>query len=315
MNQHIKQHIRRCPTCLLCKHSTSLPTTKLCPIPPPAQPFQEYLVDIVSGFPITKKGPKYITCVVDRFSKMLWTFPSSSMPTSHSIWRDMDTHIFKNNGYPTKLISDRGSQFTSSKWLAYNLKVNSNVALSSSYHPQTDGCAERVIQSLCTILRCLKTDHPNTPWYDFIQKATYIYNTGVHSSTKFAPILLAFKGEPNLLHTKFNTVSDEQHLLNLRQAATNLLTSSSKMKQFYDTKRNDNLRFQVGDLVLLSTHNLHGPNGPNKLSIKFVGPYQITEKIGPCTYKLDLKNKHGRIHPVFHESLLRAYPLANNGKM
>ena len=46
-----------------------------------------------------------------------------------------------------------------------------------------------------------------------------------------------------------------------------------------------------------------------KLSPKFVGPFEIIERIGPVAYKLMLPSHLGKIHDVFHISVLRHYIL------
>ena len=44
-----------------------------------------------------------------------------------------------------------------------------------------------------------------------------------------------------------------------------------------------------------------------KLSPRYIGPYEITEKIGPLAYRLALPPELSRIHDVFHLSVLRRY--------
>ena len=44
-----------------------------------------------------------------------------------------------------------------------------------------------------------------------------------------------------------------------------------------------------------------------KLSPRYIGPYEIIEKIGPLAYKLALPPELARIHDVFHVSMLRRY--------
>ena len=44
-----------------------------------------------------------------------------------------------------------------------------------------------------------------------------------------------------------------------------------------------------------------------KLSPKFIGPYEVIEKVGPMAYRLALPPKLEKIHNVFHVSMLRRY--------
>ncbi|KAA0041712.1 reverse transcriptase [Cucumis melo var. makuwa] len=44
-----------------------------------------------------------------------------------------------------------------------------------------------------------------------------------------------------------------------------------------------------------------------KLSPRYIGPYQITERVGPAAYRLELPIELARIHDVFHVSMLRKY--------
>ena len=45
----------------------------------------------------------------------------------------------------------------------------------------------------------------------------------------------------------------------------------------------------------------------DKLSPRYIGPYQIIERIGPVIYRLDLLDELSQIHNVFHVSMLRKY--------
>ena len=44
-----------------------------------------------------------------------------------------------------------------------------------------------------------------------------------------------------------------------------------------------------------------------KLSLRFIGPYEILERIGPVAYRLALPPKLAKLHDVFHVSILRKY--------
>ena len=44
-----------------------------------------------------------------------------------------------------------------------------------------------------------------------------------------------------------------------------------------------------------------------KLSPRFIGPFEVIEKVGPVTYILALPSKLEKIHNVFHVSMFRRY--------
>ena len=44
-----------------------------------------------------------------------------------------------------------------------------------------------------------------------------------------------------------------------------------------------------------------------KLNPRFIGPYEILEKVGPVVYRLALPLELAKLHDVFHVSMLRRY--------
>ena len=82
-----------------------------------------------------------------------------------------------------------------------------------------------------------------------------------------------------------------------------------RQKSYADLKRKD-IEYQVGDKVFLKVSPWKkilrfGRKG--KLSPRFIGPYEISERVGPVAYRLILPPELEKIHDVFHVSMLRRY--------
>ena len=70
------------------------------------------------------------------------------------------------------------------------------------------------------------------------------------------------------------------------------------------------IQYEIGEKVFLKELPWKkvmrfGKNG--KLSPRFIGPYEVIEKVGPVAYRLALPPELEKIHNVFHVSMLRRY--------
>ncbi|XP_048492582.1 uncharacterized protein LOC125493356 [Beta vulgaris subsp. vulgaris] len=78
----------------------------------------------------------------------------------------------------------------------------------------------------------------------------------------------------------------------------------------YGDKHRHHEEFQVGEKVLLRVSPMKGVmrfGKKGKLNPKFIGPYEILERIGEVAYVLALPSDVDRAHNVFHVSQLRRY--------
>ncbi|MBW0553957.1 hypothetical protein O181_093672 [Austropuccinia psidii MF-1] len=86
--------------------------------------------------------------IVDRFSKTPIFLPchedDTAMDTALLLWN----RVVSWTGIFTKIISDRDPRFTSALWKNLHQQFGTNLSLSTAYHPQTDGLAKRMIQTL-----------------------------------------------------------------------------------------------------------------------------------------------------------------------
>ena len=82
--------------------------------------------------------------------------------------------------------------------------------------------------------------------------------------------------------------------------------TQDRQKSYADNWRKD-LEFEVGDMVFLKVTPWKGVirfGRRGELGPRYIGPYEISKRIGPIAYRLVLPKELSRIHNVFHVSML-----------
>jgi hypothetical protein len=88
----------------------------------------------------------------------------------------------------------------------------------------------------------------------------------------------------------------------------NMRAAQDRMRKYYDKKvANEEPKFKVGDWVMVNAKNIKTKRPTKKLDYKLRGKFQIEKLCGTYAYKLKLPPMSGKIHPVFHISLLEPY--------
>ena len=90
-----------------------------------------------------------------------------------------------------------------------------------------------------------------------------------------------------------------------------LLTAQSRQKSYADVLSRP-LEFEVGDHIFLKVMPKRGAvrfGKRGKLSPRFIGPFEILERVGTIAYRLTLSPSMSGVHEVFHVSMLRKYTL------
>ena len=88
-----------------------------------------------------------------------------------------------------------------------------------------------------------------------------------------------------------------------------LLTGQSWQKSYVDVRRQP-LVFEVGDHIFLKVmpkRRVVRFDKQEKLSPRFIGPFEILERIGTIAYRLALPPNMSGVHEVFHVSMLGKY--------
>ena len=95
----------------------------------------------------------------------------------------------------------------------------------------------------------------------------------------------------------------------VNQICDRLRAAQSRQKSYYDIKRKA-LELEIGDKVLLWVAPIKGVmrfGKKGKLSPRFVGPFEVLQRVGEVAYRVALPPTMSGIHNVFRESMLRKY--------
>jgi hypothetical protein len=102
------------------------------------------------------------------------------------MWHVFISEVICLHGLPKKIISDRDSRFTSRFWTSLQSALGTQLNLSTTYHPETDGKTERVNQVMEDMLRMYVMDN-QTHWEKYLPLVEFAYNNSFHSSIGMPP--------------------------------------------------------------------------------------------------------------------------------
>ncbi|GKB45798.1 putative reverse transcriptase domain-containing protein [Tanacetum coccineum] len=152
-------------------------------------------------------------------------------------------------------------------------------------------------------------------WDVHLSLVEFSYNNSYHSSVRCAPfealygrkcrspIMWAEVGEGQLIGPELVQETTED----ISQIKDRLKVVRDRQKSYAD-KRRKPLEFSIGDYVLLKVSPWKGVvrfGKKGKLAPRFVGPFEVIEKVGPVAYRLDLPEELDGVHDTFHVSNLK----------
>ena len=95
-------------------------------------------------------------------------------------------NIVKLHGVPSRIVSDRGTQFTSKLLKSLHEVMGTKLDFSSAYHPQIDGQTQRINQIMEEMLRaCVLTYGKD--WKNSLTYAEFSYNNSYQVSLGMSP--------------------------------------------------------------------------------------------------------------------------------
>ena len=286
----------------------------LIPMPIIDVPFERLAMDIVGPLPKSARGHRYILVIMDyatRYPEAIPLRAASSRAIAHELLM-----MFSRVGIAKEILSDQGTCFMATvlkhlyKWL------NVKSIRTSVYHPQTDGLVERFNKTLKQMLKKVaETDGKD--WDRLIPYVLFSIREVPQASTGFSPFELVYGRRPRGLldiakdawesqPSPHRSVIDHVQQLQARARKIWPLVREHMKEAQRDQARIYNRgaavrEFNPGEQVLVLV-----PTSECKFLARWQGPYEITDKVGPVTYRVSQPGKR-KAHQIYHVNILKKW--------
>ncbi|KZV16743.1 DNA/RNA polymerase superfamily protein [Dorcoceras hygrometricum] len=235
--------------------------------------------------------------IIDRLTKSAHFLP---VKTTYDVSRYTDLYvkeIVRLHRVPVSIVSDIDSKFTSAFWKSLHRALGTKLTFSTAFHPQTDGQSKRVIQILEDLLRACIVDFSES-WDLKLPLVEFAYNNSFQASIQMDPYE-ALYGRKCRTPLHWDEVGKciglgpdvvEQTAEAARKIIERMRAAQSKQKSYADNRRRE-LSFEVVDNVFLRIAPMKGVmrfGRKGKLSPRYIGPYEIQERVGTLDYRLAL---------------------------
>ena len=191
LKKDVHDFITSCDQCQRNKGTNKHPYGLLQPLPIPTRKWESVSMDFITSLPKTKNGHDTIVVFVDRLTKTIRTEPTTITVTAPEVAQIFIRTIFRHYGMPRSIVSDRDPRFTSNFWRSFFQTLGTKLAMSTAFHPQTDGQTERANRTLEDMLRNF-VSYKQTDWEDKLPLLEFAYNNSVQASTGFSPFKLLY---------------------------------------------------------------------------------------------------------------------------
>lgn len=243
MRRFVKKYVAACIECAYNKDcEAKFRAGHLHPIEKKDIPFYTLHIDHLGPFVRSKRGNNYILTIVDGFTKYLFARPVKDTKSKTAV--KVLEGIFHDFGTPSRIISDRGTAFTSSQFKAFCISNGIKHILNAVACPRANGQAERFNQTILTALSTQNFNNDERDWDLKLGRIQWGVNNTVNSTTQKSPSELMFgiklsnssenKMNDVILTADSSTTSFENIVQLRKEANANIKKRQEKQKKDYD---------------------------------------------------------------------------------
>lgn len=295
MDKKVRDFICNCLKCIMYSVPRHANYRTLHNIPKKPIPFDTLHIDHFGPLPSIVSKKKHILVVVDAFTKFIKLYPVNT--TSTIDLKGCLNKYFECYSRPRRIVSDRGSCFTSLEFSEFLLNNNIEHVKVATASPQANGQVERINRIINLMISKISEPIQHSDWYKLLTKVEYAVNNSVHATTNQTPAMLLFGVSQRSLEVdtlteyledKGETSRDLDGLRNT--SFEKLKTSQSKSSETHKNQYKPHEKFSCNDFVVV--RNVDTTIGTNKKFIaKYKGPYVIKKVLPNDRYVVtDIEN-------------------------
>ncbi len=301
-------------------------------MPIPEQRGDSIATDFIGPLP-EDDGFNCIATFTDRLGLDIRIVPTHTNLTAEKMAALFFDHWYCENGLPLQIVSDCNKLFVSKFWKALHRLTVVKLAMSSLFHPQTDGASERSDKTVNQSIR-YHVDHQQHGWVKALPRIRFGMMNTLNVSTGYSGFQLKMGRSPHIIlplvpaslapgcpQEDINAARVIDKLLDdTASAKDNLIQANVAQASYANRSRKSDFEIGVGDRVMLSTFHRRRDykNGDKNRMAKFMprydGPYTVTHSNPSLSlYTLDIPNSPAKFN-TFHISELRAF-VPNNSSL
>lgn len=282
MRTYLKAYIAACIECGYNRKPTGATEGRLHVSETVPVPFRTIHIDHVGPFTKSTKGNAYVLGVADAFSKYVIIKAVKSTDTRSVLV--MLNELTQHFGLPSRIVSDRGTAFTSKAFAEYCAENNIAHVQNAVRTPRANGQIERVNQMVNRYLRTVTED--GRKWDAELKDLQWILNAQTNKTNGCSPNEVVFRYQlRDRLRNKVLAVLQEddddmevaENDATLADIGLRADAEKAKWKKRFDANHRTPKVYAEGDMVLLE-HLAPATGESRKLEPRYRGPY-IVQKV------------------------------------
>lgn len=291
MRRFVSKYVKACLNCAYYKNTAQPKQCKLNPIEKHPIPFYTLHMDHVGPFETSKTNNKFLLVIVDAFTKFCVIEPVRDQRSRYVIKAVRNLiYLF---GVPNRIISDRGTAFTSKAFKIFCATYGIKHILNAVASPRSNGQCERYNKTIVNALSTTSAGKDPKLWDTFVKPIQSALNTSFNKSINTTPMeaLIGWKTTHAAEATLLNEIQSELHRLDIQEMrksiAKHITQDQKKQKERYDRSRREAIKYNEGDLVMIRITSEPSTGGSKKLFPKYKGPFRVHKKLLNDRYEVE----------------------------